>query len=113
MHFIYLFFRERGREREREGEKHQCVVTSHVPLTGYMARNPGMCPDWESKPQPFGSQAQAQSSEIHQPRLILFYHYFFVLLMFLFSFLEITIMHVRSLLFFIIKIFSPDILSSV
>ena len=30
--FIYLFFIEKGRERERVGEKHQCVVASHVPL---------------------------------------------------------------------------------
>ena len=29
---FYLFiFREKGREGEREGEKHQCVVASHVP----------------------------------------------------------------------------------
>ena len=27
--FIYLFL-ERGREGEREGEKHQCVVASHA-----------------------------------------------------------------------------------
>ena len=27
--FIYLFL-ERGREAEREGEKHRCVVTSHT-----------------------------------------------------------------------------------
>ena len=26
--FIYLFFRERGKEGEREGEKHQCMVAS-------------------------------------------------------------------------------------
>ena len=32
---LYLFiFRERGREGEREGEKHQCVVASHAPLLG-------------------------------------------------------------------------------
>ena len=43
--FIYLFL-EREREGEREGEK-QCVVASHVPPTGDMAHNPGMCPDWE------------------------------------------------------------------
>ena len=41
--FIYLFL-ERGREGEREGEKHQCVVASHVPPTEVMAHNPGMCP---------------------------------------------------------------------
>ena len=43
---FYLFsFRVRG--REEEGEKHQCVVASHAPATGPLARNPGMCPDWE------------------------------------------------------------------
>ena len=45
--FIYLFL-ERGREGEREGEKHQCVVASWVSPTGDLAHNPGMCPDWES-----------------------------------------------------------------
>ena len=37
---FYLFiFRERGKEREREGEKHQCVVVSHDPSTGDLADN--------------------------------------------------------------------------
>ena len=74
--FIYLFlrfylliFREKGRERDREGEKHQCVVASHAPPTGDLAHNPGMCPDWESNWQPFGSQAGTQSTEPHRPRL--------------------------------------------
>ena len=40
---IYLFL-ESGREREREGEKHQCVFASHVPHTGDLAHNPGTCP---------------------------------------------------------------------
>ena len=41
---FYLFiFRERGREGEREGEKHQCVVASHVAPTGNLVHNPGMC----------------------------------------------------------------------
>ena len=53
--FVCLFIsRERGREVEREGEKHQCVVASHVPPTGDVAHNPGMCPDWESNQQPSG-----------------------------------------------------------
>ena len=30
---IYLFILERGREGERKGEEHQCVVVSHMPLT--------------------------------------------------------------------------------
>ena len=67
---FYLFiFRERGRKGEREGEKHQCVIASHTPLTWDLACNPGMCPDWESNWQPFGSQAHAQSTELHQPEL--------------------------------------------
>ena len=45
--FIYLFL-ERGREGKRQGEKHQCVIASHVPPTGDLACDPGMCPDWES-----------------------------------------------------------------
>ena len=45
--FIYLFL-ERGEGKERVGEKHQCVVFSHVPPIGDLAHNPGMCPDWES-----------------------------------------------------------------
>ena len=65
---FYLFiFRERGREGEREGEKRQCVVASHVAPTGDLTRNPGMCPDWESNQWPFGSEAGAQSTEPHQP----------------------------------------------
>ena len=35
--FIYLFL-ERGREGEREGEKHRCVIASHMPPTGLQPR---------------------------------------------------------------------------
>ena len=52
----------------RKGEKQQCVVASHTPPTGDLAYNPGMCPDWESNPQTFGSQASAQSTEPHPAR---------------------------------------------
>ena len=66
--FIYwLIFRQRG--REREGEKHQCVVASHMPPTEDLACNSGMCPDWESNWWPFGSQARTQSTEPRQPGL--------------------------------------------
>ena len=44
---ILFMFKERGREGEREGVKHQCVVASCVPPTGDLACNPGTCPDWE------------------------------------------------------------------
>ena len=54
--FIYLIL-ERGEGWEKEREKHQCVVASYVAPTGDLAHNPGMCPDWESNQQPFGSQS--------------------------------------------------------
>ena len=55
--FIYLLFeREEGREykRRREGRERNInmqeihrLVASHMPSTGDLARNPGMCPDRE------------------------------------------------------------------
>ena len=60
--FIYLFL-ERGEGRERGREKHQCMVASHASLTGDLAHNPGMYPDWKSNPQPFGLKASTQSTE--------------------------------------------------
>ena len=63
---FYLFiFRERGRDGEREEEKHQCVVSSHTPPTGDLAHTPGMCPDWGSNQRPFGLQASNQSTELN------------------------------------------------
>ena len=65
---FYLFnFRERGREGEREGEKYHCVVSSHVPPTGDLAHNLGMCHDWELNRWPFGLQACTQSTKPHYP----------------------------------------------
>ena len=52
--FIYSFL-ERGEGREKEGEKHQCVVAPHMPPPGDPVCNPGMCPDWEWNQRPFGS----------------------------------------------------------
>ena len=70
---FYLFiFRERGREGEREGEKHQGGVASHLP-TGDLACNPGMFLDWKLNLRSFGSQARAQSTELHQPRSLLLF----------------------------------------
>ena len=66
---FYLFVLERGREGEKEGEKHQCGLVSHVPLVGDLACNPGMCLDWESNQPPFGSWAGTPSTEPHQPGL--------------------------------------------
>ena len=61
-----------GRERERQGEKYQYVVGSHVPPVGDLACYPGMCPDWELNQWPFGLQARAECSELHQPGLLYF-----------------------------------------
>ena len=67
--FICLLLeRKEGREKET-GEKHQCVVASHTAPAEDLARNPGMCPDWESNWRPFGSQASTRSTEPHQPGL--------------------------------------------
>ena len=64
-----FIFRVRGREGEREGEKHQCVVASHTPPIGDLTCNPGICFDWELNRRPFGSQVSTQSTEPHQPGL--------------------------------------------
>ena len=53
-----------GRKRRRETLMCSCC---HIPNVGDLAINPGMCPDWESNLQPFGSQANAQSTEPQQP----------------------------------------------
>ena len=55
--YIFLnLFLERGEGKEKEGEKNQRVVASCVSLIGYLACNPGMCPDWESNQRPVGLQ---------------------------------------------------------
>ena len=68
---IDLFiFRQKGREEERKGEKHHCVVASWGPPTGDLACNPGMYHDWESNWQLFGLHCGAQSTDPHQPGLV-------------------------------------------
>ena len=45
-----------------------CLLCAHpTPCKVDPARNSGMGPDWESTSEPFGSQADAQSIEPHQP----------------------------------------------
>ena len=61
---IFIYFTERGKEEERTGEKHGYVrdrVASHMPPSGGLAPNPGVCPDWDLNLGPFASQAGAQS----------------------------------------------------
>ena len=57
----------KGREGEREGEKHQCVVATCAPPTGDLSCNPGMCPD--SNQWSCCLQAGTQSTEPHQQGL--------------------------------------------
>ena len=57
-------------EKERERKIHVWLPL-HVPPTGDLAHNPGMCPDWESNWRPFGSQVGTQSTEPRQPGLII------------------------------------------
>ena len=39
----------------------------HVPPTGDLSCNPGMCFDWELNQRPHASQADTQFTEPHQP----------------------------------------------
>ena len=69
--FFYLFL---GRKRGRETT--MCGCLSSTPC-GDLARNSGMCPDWESNWPPFDSWAGAQSTESCQPGLyVLFKSHF-------------------------------------
>ena len=71
---FYSFFRERGKEGEKEGEKHLYVREASMvaflkPLARDLVHNPGMCPSWESNQQPFSWQASAQPTEPHKAGL--------------------------------------------
>ena len=51
--YLFIFiFRQRGREGEREGEKHQCVVASHASPTGDSAATQAcaLSGNWTSNP---------------------------------------------------------------
>ena len=61
--FIYLFFRERGREGETEGEKH------HMCPNREQTCNSGMCLHWELNWQTFALRGDAQPTEPHQSGL--------------------------------------------
>ena len=52
--FYSFIFRERGREREREGEKHQCVVVSHASLYWRPDQQPRHVPWLGIKPVTLG-----------------------------------------------------------
>ena len=66
-YFLKYLFLERGREGEREAEKHQYVLASHAPPSGDLAYNPGLCPDWGIRLLTLWFAAVAQSTEPHWP----------------------------------------------
>ena len=41
---LFIYFLERGEGREKEREKHQCVVTTCAPPAGDLAHNPECAP---------------------------------------------------------------------
>ena len=57
--------RREGRKKERERNIHWLSL-AHT-LTGDQTHNPGMVPEGELNPQPFGLQDDAQLTEAHQP----------------------------------------------
>ena len=48
------------------GREKYLWVASHMPPTGDLALNPGMCHDWELNLQPFSLQTGIQPTEAHQ-----------------------------------------------
>ena len=71
-----LFFRDKGREGEREEEKHQCERETSVscclyaPPTGDQTLNPGMCSNWESNQRPFSLWNDAQPHLLGQENFL-------------------------------------------
>ena len=64
--FIYLFL-DRGEGREKERERNIHVWLLSCAPNWDLARNPGMCPDWEWNQRHFALQVRTQSTEPHQP----------------------------------------------
>ena len=65
--FVDFLERGEGRKREREGERNINWLLPTCALAGDRTGNPGMCPDWEPNPGPFGFQDDAQPTGLHQP----------------------------------------------
>ena len=85
---VFFIFIERGREREKEGDKHQCVVESHMAPTGDLDDNPDMCPDWELNRDPLVSNPRLiQWATPARTSFLLFYNWilkmFFLLMKFI------------------------------
>ena len=104
--FICLFL-ETGEGKEREGEKHQCVVASRAPPAGDLTCNPGMCPDWELNCDPLVPRpALNPLSYTSQGRKIYFYSHtpFFP---------PLPCPHICQLTFFKVSSFESSMLSCI
>ena len=64
---LFIFKEGGGKEKEREKNISVWLPLNHCSLTGDLACNPGMWPDWELNQQSFGSQVGTQSTELPQP----------------------------------------------
>ena len=63
---FYLFIeRGKGREEERERNINVWLLLSRAP-TEDLARNPGLCPDWESNLRPLALWNNARPTEPHR-----------------------------------------------
>ena len=72
--------------------------------TGDLAHNPGMCPDWELNQQPFGLQANDQSTEPYHPGL----EYVLMQCIFLLCFVSPKLLY-YSYIFFLLDVFSNQL----
>ena len=73
---LFVYLKERGRSKERETstrERNICQLPSVCTLTMGQTCNLGMCPDWESNPQPFGVGDNAPTNWATQPGLELYF----------------------------------------
>ena len=64
---LFIYFLERGRVGEREGEKHQYVVASLSPPTGDLTHKPRCMPWLVIKPVTLWFTDQHPITEPHQP----------------------------------------------
>ena len=58
---------EREGKGERETEKHQIGLPPLCACNGNRTHNLGMCPDWESNPEPFSYGMMLQPAQPHRP----------------------------------------------
>ena len=69
----FIYFQREGKGGRKRGRETPISCLSHTSPNWGPSCNPGMCPNRELNPGPFGSQAGAQSTEPHQPGLVEFF----------------------------------------